>query len=215
MTPQEYVEKVIVTESNTFLKKDLLSQIAYKLFNYFNSNTLATRISNARNIRLLHGSIGLCTEIAELFENLEKEGFDFVNLKEEVADAYWYIGIMIHELKLNPQMLIQAPRVLSKDLSDKQQLNAHIDSAVKHVGLLQDLLKKSIFYGKPMAEDKLEKELVNILVELSSMCSLGKFSIEDSMISNIEKLRARYGDKFSEKRAIERNLKVERQILEK
>lgn len=214
MTPQEYVQNVLITESNTFLKAGFLPKLAYKVFNYLNPNSLAARLSNPRSIRLLHGGLGLCTEIAELFENLEKDSTDMINLKEEVADALWYQGIMIDELKFDPNILIQKSSLISTG-STKEKLNHHIDVAVKHTGLLQDLLKKHIFYGKPLAIEKVEAEMIAISREIASMSELGGFTVEESMIANIEKLRARYGQKFSEHRAIHRDLKTERQILEK
>ena len=40
-------------------------------------------------------------------------------------------------------------------------------------------------------------------------------NLEDSFDININKLKARYGDKFSSERAINRDLETEREILEK
>jgi hypothetical protein len=45
-------------------------------------------------------------------------------------------------------------------------------------------------------------------------CDALQVPLEEVMIKNIEKLRARYGENFSESRATNRNLVHEREILE-
>lgn len=56
-----------------------------------------------RNIRLLHGSIGLETEAGEIADQLKKHIFygkdlDTVNLEEEIGDMFWYCALMCDEL---------------------------------------------------------------------------------------------------------------------
>ena len=45
-------------------------------------------------------------------------------------------------------------------------------------------------------------------------CLLNKIDIEKILESNINKLRARFGDKFTSERALNRDIKLERTILE-
>lgn len=197
MKTKNYIKDVLVTESRDF-------------------SQLKERLVQERNIRLLHGVLGLCTESAELFEMLEKKPLDLVNLKEEIGDAYWYIGIIIDELNFNSDIILQDSFLEEKvrDSEKLYQLNYHIDSLIKHVGLLQDLIKKAVFYGKSLALDKLENQLINISKELSTLCLIGNIKIEDCLSANISKLRARYGSKFTEEAAIKRDLDKERKILE-
>ena len=47
--------------------------------------------------RLIHGIVGIATEVGELLENLktaieENEQLDWVNLAEECGDVFWYIA---------------------------------------------------------------------------------------------------------------------------
>lgn len=56
------------------------------------------RLSNPRTLRLLHASIGLFTEAAELLSALHghifgSEPLDLVNFIEEFGDAFWYMAI--------------------------------------------------------------------------------------------------------------------------
>jgi hypothetical protein len=47
-----------------------------------------------------------------------------------------------------------------------------------------------------------------------NFCYQYNTDISNILDKNIDKLRARYGDKFSSEKAINRNLEVEKQILE-
>lgn len=81
-------------------------------------------------------------------------------------------------------------------------------------GEFMDMLKKHILYGR-------ELDLVNLAEEIGDMfwyaalaCDTLGVSFEEIMEKNIAKLKARYGDKFTEAAALNRNLNVERRILE-
>lgn len=78
-----------------------------------------------------------------------------------------------------------------------------------------DMIKKHIFYGKPLDEVNAIEEISDQLWYIAIACdALGK-TISEIMELNIEKLKARYGDKFTEEAAIKRDLEKERKILEK
>lgn len=53
-------------------------------------------------IRILHGIVGIATEAGEQLEALEKglrgEGFDLVNISEEVGDNQWYAAAILRTL---------------------------------------------------------------------------------------------------------------------
>ena len=86
-------------------------------------------------------------------------------------------------------------------------------------GEIADQLKKHFFYGKPLDVVNLAEELGDMFWYLALMANelrethpeIDFDSIEER---NIAKLRKRYGDKFSEQRATQRNLDIERNILE-
>ena len=80
MTPNEYKKKVLMTESSDYHK-------------------IKNRL-NPKQIRMLHSSIGLCTEAGELIDQLKKHIYygrelDEANIKEELGDAMWYIFVML------------------------------------------------------------------------------------------------------------------------
>lgn len=81
-------------------------------------------------------------------------------------------------------------------------------------GEFLDALKKSIFYGKELDTVNLKEELGDVLWYMAiAMDALGT-DFETEMEKNIKKLKARYGEKFSQDSAEKRDLKREREILE-
>jgi NTP pyrophosphatase (non-canonical NTP hydrolase) len=79
----------------------------------------------------------------------------------------------------------------------------------------QDMLKKHIFYGKPLDEVNLKEEIGDILWYCAIALEALGTDFESVMQTNINKLKARYPQKFTEDNAINRDLKTERSILEK
>jgi NTP pyrophosphatase (non-canonical NTP hydrolase) len=81
-------------------------------------------------------------------------------------------------------------------------------------GEIQDQIKKHIFYGKQIDKTNLVEEVGDLMWYVGVMCSELGVDLEDVMEKNIAKLRARYGEKFTEAAALNRNLEAERKILE-
>jgi NTP pyrophosphatase (non-canonical NTP hydrolase) len=81
-------------------------------------------------------------------------------------------------------------------------------------GEFLDGLKKHIFYGKPIDAVNLAEEMGDLFWYIAVICTALGITFEDVMEHNIAKLKARYGDKFSEHNANNRNLERERRILE-
>lgn len=71
-------------------------------------------------------------------------------------------------------------------------------------GEVVDLVKKSIFYDRPLDQDKLLEECGDTLHYLCRILTCCGVSLEDAMQSNITKLEARYPDGYSHKAAVER-----------
>lgn len=64
-------------------------------------------------------------------------------------------------------------------------------------GEVADLIKKWAFHGKPLDQDKLVKEMGDVLWYLSVLAARRGISLEDVARANIAKLRARYPKGFS------------------
>lgn len=85
---------------------------------------------------------------------------------------------------------------------------------ITEVGEFVDELKKWEFYGKSYTTTSLVEELGDLMWYIAITCDTLNISLEEVMERNIAKLKARYGDKFNEEGALNRNLEQERNILE-
>lgn len=81
-------------------------------------------------------------------------------------------------------------------------------------GEIADALKRYIFYGKPVDKINLVEEAGDLLWYISVLLDAVGSDFDIAMELNIAKLRARFGDKFTEAQALTRNLDKERSALE-
>ena len=85
---------------------------------------------------------------------------------------------------------------------------------VTEAGEFQDMLKKHVFYGKPLDEVNLKEEIGDLLWYCAIALEALDTDFEAVMQTNIDKLKARYPEKFTEQKAENRDLVKEREILE-
>lgn len=71
-------------------------------------------------------------------------------------------------------------------------------------GEVTDLLKKWIFHKHDLDRMELKKELGDVLHYLSGLATLHHFTLEDVAQGNIDKLKKRYPEGFSEQASKER-----------
>jgi len=86
--------------------------------------------------------------------------------------------------------------------------------AATEVGELQDAVKKHLIYAKPLDMVNVMEECGDILWYVSLTLHAAGFTIGECMDRNIEKLRARFPDKFTSELANNRDLSAERAALE-
>lgn len=79
---------------------------------------------------------------------------------------------------------------------------------------LLDMLKKHLFYGKPIDRKKVIDEVGDVLFYMAVIIDEIGSSFEEVMIMNVAKLKARFPEKFTEDQAINRDTEKERKILE-
>jgi NTP pyrophosphatase (non-canonical NTP hydrolase) len=142
------------------------------------------------------------------------------NLKEQ-ADSE---ENMVRENRMTPEEYIKAVcktesvdfDAISKRLSNLGLIRLlHAAMGLEtEVGEIMDQLKKHIFYGKELDTVNLMEELGDLFWYTGIMADTLDFHYETIWERNIAKLKARYGDKFSETRAEDRDLERERGILE-
>ena len=84
---------------------------------------------------------------------------------------------------------------------------------VTEAGELADILKKKLFYGKDIDFQHADEEVGDLLwyVTLYTM-SRGR-DLEEIVRENIKKLRSRYGDKWSQDAALNRDVEAEYEAM--
>ncbi len=184
-----YNENAVRTESRDFL-------------------SIINRLADHTNIRLLHGTVGLATEISELLQALEDKQpgeIDVVNVQEEIGDMRWYLGVLFDARGITEQHL--------RPYTGLPTVQGIVSRLSFHTGMLQDLLKKHLYYGKVFNTETFDGHLTDVYSLLSELAYRVMSRLEDIEERNIAKLKARYGDKFTEAAAIHRDLDAERAIL--
>jgi hypothetical protein len=169
--------------------------------------TLSNEFHSDKKVeRILHASLGLATEIEELLINYNGE-MDKINILEEMGDACWYVSIYYREY---PNIKEPIEIEIENSLNPKDIIMDMLKSILR----LQDIIKKKIFYNKTIDENAISTLVSEIDIDIRKYLKLNDIRIEDVWERNINKLRARYGEKFSSERAITRDLETEREILE-
>lgn len=81
-------------------------------------------------------------------------------------------------------------------------------------GELQDMVKKHLIYRKPFDQVNVLEECGDVMWYIAVALDACGYTMEEAMERNIAKLKARFGDKFSQESALNRDLKTERSVLE-
>ena len=90
--------------------------------------------------------------------------------------------------------------------TDGGNLTAHFLGLCGEAGEVVELFKKHIGHGHELNTSKLEKELGDVLWYISAIATGLSLSLDDIAQHNINKLKARYPDKFSAERSINRDV---------
>jgi len=160
-----------------------------------------TGVGFTRDERLLHAAIGMVTEVGELLDAIKKHIFygkqlDRVNMQEEIGDLCWYVALASDVLNITPEAVIRG----SADVFCQVISIVHVSANCL------------VFVHNEVA---VVNALSDIMGSIFTICEVKSFSLGDILDTNIAKLKARYPDKFDTDKALNRDLKLERKILEK
>jgi len=142
--------------------------------------------------RIAHAFIGLAGELDEY--NLAMEKYDRINGLEELGDMLWFLAVLKDEVDF------------PLDRIDTRGLRLSLD------GL--DMIKKTMFYGKVLNIGDVKTEANKVYNLVLAAIEKNNGSAEQVMVTNINKLKARFGDKFTSDGALNRDLDKERETLE-
>lgn len=135
--------------------------------------------------RLLHATMGVCTELAELID-----GSGVVNFVEEVGDVLWYLAIADDVIGFHSRGNVYKNK-----------------PPIYWLGELNDVLKRHLFYGTELNEERLVMAFIHIYQDVYSELANHSFTMEMAMEANIRKLEKRFPEKmFTAQAAIHRDV---------
>lgn len=83
------------------------------------------------------------------------------------------------------------------------------------VAEIADAYKKHMAYGRELDLVNVKEELGDALFYVANLCTNHGWDLRDILQTNVDKLSARYPEKFDSELAINRDLTKEREILER
>ena len=98
----------------------------------------------------------------------------------------------------------ESPREVIGNPVTNRILHASIGLSTES-GELLDQIKKHLFYGKELDMQNIKEEIGDMLWYVAILCDAAEYSMEQAMKDNIAKLAKRYGDKFSDYNALNRD----------
>lgn len=154
-------------------------------------------------VRLTHAAFGLGGEIAELRDAIVAD--DRTNILEELGDFYWYLAIIENVCETN--FIFDDGNIIEGTVVEL------VDDLEFQICKFIDSLKRAIFYGTELSTEDLLFLGEDISLSLGNLCVKFESTVDEVRTANINKLKARYGNKFSEDRAVNRDLENESNTL--
>lgn len=96
-----------------------------------------------------------------------------------------------------------ASRTMRNDKSKKETVLHALHGMASEVGEVHALYQK-VYQGHKLHLDRIVSELGDLLWFIAEWCTANEIDMNDVMAANIEKLKARYPDGFSEERSLHR-----------
>lgn len=168
---------------------------------------------------MIHAALGMTSDTGELIECLSNhsrygEPLDRTNLIEECGDVTWFTNLLVHTLgKDLVQVYIQALEKIALEAPLSAQTAA--DWIVIETARIADAVKAHTIYGKPLDSTTLLASAGATLVGIVYLAANWDITPEQILDANIAKLTARYGAKFDQQRALNRDKDAENAAIEK
>lgn len=161
------------------------------------------KVYDNNDVNLLHMAIGLHSEYNELADAIDKA--DIVNIGEEIADHFWYLAVYCHFIDYQFNHCV------------KLNMGVVDDNLSVITSQFCDVVKKKVIYGKRSVDLFVqEKELMSKIIEkLFNIAEYFVIDVEKLLINNIEKLKVRFPEKYTDISANNRNLDAEYEQLKK
>lgn len=149
------------------------------------------------SVGLLHAILGIVGEISEFddafcksFEDPEATEETRLVVAKEFGDIWWYVALAAKCMNWDFVELVGNAAAMGDDLTDDEvRLKPHEVS---------EPLKKWLFYGKAIDSDELLGAVTRLMGNATALAGRLAIDIEEAHRINIDKLRARFPEKFDE-----------------
>jgi NTP pyrophosphatase (non-canonical NTP hydrolase) len=158
---------------------------------------------------LLHGAIGMVTEMGEILQAISEPRIDVVNLKEEIGDVLWYLSIFSREFNIEFE-----PQKYDTNVYGYIGIDNLFQDMMVNTTEVLDMFKKLAYYNRQLDPENLIELLNGIFLQTLMACEYLGTSVQEVREVNINKLSARFPEKFTIENANVRNLDKERMVLE-
>lgn len=159
--------------------------------------------------RMLHAIVGISTEMGEITEAYERTNIDYVNVAEEIGDAYWYTAVLFDELGIERVDVTEGIEISCCSIPK---------TLIAQSADMLDKCKKTMFYGKQFDAEVLREQIIRFYASLEyfvrGLQEELDVSKEKIWTINLNKLKIRYPEKFNLTDADVRDLETERVVLE-
>lgn len=150
----------------------------------------------------IHMLLGLGSEIGDELDEAYEKG-DAANILEEIGDAFWFAVVYSYVWGLNlPEKVTFIP---------EQYMDVN---AMRTIGKMQNLDKGVFVFDKVVNKTIRQALLTQLIINLEGLAFIEGFDSDVVRRVNIDKLKARFADKFTSEEATNRDLTKEREILE-
>ena len=167
-----------------------------------------------------HMALGILGELGEILDAVKKhyvygKPLDKVNLMEEVGDIFWYLAGLVHvfgkpdgldfaefeKVEINQEKLDASRSVMQFSLI----------TLCKPIAVCTSDLVSAVMDGN----DAELKDCIGIIAAvLHGTARLLDVDLDEALERNIAKLAKRYGDKYTDYAAVNRDTDAERDVLE-
>jgi len=102
--------------------------------------------------------------------------------------------------------------ILDSNISDNIHMSLGLTTESAEIA---DVFKKKLAYNKEIDWINIKEEIGDLMFYIANICNINGWDLRDVLDTNIAKLKVRYPDKYSDDKAINRDLLTERKELEK
>jgi len=167
----------------------------------------------------IHGALGVGSEVGELCEEFIRamgaEHIDLLYVAKELGDHMWYLAYEAHENDIQLWSLVSDDAVQEAGASapvfqDKETYGWDPKSVVYVLGLVAaqgemlTQVKKHYIYGKPLDQLAMISSITMQINCIMKICNSLHISFTGLLQTNIDKLRLRFPDAYSDAAALAR-----------